>query len=144
MDQAPEGSGHPRARRQGDADAHQQWENLYLASGSPDSVLLVGFKQDSLKPLTGKTLAEVAPMRGTSPEDTAIDLVIEDDSRVGTVYFLMSEDNVRKQIGLPWVSFGSDAASMAPGRRVPQVEPASARRTATSRACSASTCATRR
>jgi len=91
-----------------------QWESLYLAAGSADKVLLVGFKQDALKPLTGKTLAEVARMRNRSPEDTAIDLVIEDDSRVSTVYFLMSEDNIRKQIALPWVSFGSDAPSLAP------------------------------
>ena len=90
------------------------WENLALLAGSPDRVLLVGFKNDALKPLTGKTLAEVARMRGKSPEETAIDLVVEDDSRVETVYFLMSEDNVRKQIALPWVSFGSDAGSQAP------------------------------
>jgi N-acyl-D-amino-acid deacylase len=91
-----------------------EWENLMLAAGSPDKVLLVGFKNDALKPLTGKTLAEVAAARGVSPEDAAIDLVIEDDSRVGTVYFLMSEDNVRRQVALPWVSFGSDAGSEAP------------------------------
>ena len=91
-----------------------EWESLYLAAGSPDKVLLVAFKQDALKPLTGKTLAEVAKMRGKSPEETAMDLVIEDDSRVGTVYFLMSEENVRKQIRLPWVSFDSDAESLAP------------------------------
>ncbi|MDA2937694.1 D-aminoacylase [Acidobacteria bacterium AH-259-A15] len=90
------------------------WENLYLAAGSPEKVLLVGFKSDSLKHLTGKTLAEVAAMRRKSPEETAMDLVIEDDSRVGTVYFLMSEENIRKKIALPWVSFGSDAASLAP------------------------------
>jgi len=90
------------------------WENLYLAAGSPENVLLVGFKQDSLKPLTGRTLAEVARMRGTSPEEMAMDLVVRDDSRVGTVYFLMSEDNVRREIALPWVSFGSDAGSMTP------------------------------
>ncbi|MFQ5638092.1 MAG: amidohydrolase family protein [bacterium] len=90
-----------------------EWENLYLAAG-PEKTLLVGFKSDSLKPLTGKTLAEVASMRGQSPEETAMDLVIEDDSRVGTVYFLMSEDNVKKQIALPWVSFCSDAGSLAP------------------------------
>ncbi len=90
------------------------WESLYLAAGSTDRVLLVGFKQEALKPLTGKTLAEVAKMRGKSPEDTAMDLVIEDDSRVETVYFLMSEDNIRKQIRLPWVSFDSDEASVAP------------------------------
>ena len=91
-----------------------KWENLYLAAGSPDKILLTGFKSEALKPLTGKTLAEVASMRGKSPEETAMDLVIEDDSRVATIYFLMSEDNVRKQIKLPWVSFGSDARSMAP------------------------------
>jgi N-acyl-D-amino-acid deacylase len=90
------------------------WESLYLAAGSPDRVLLVAFKQEQLKPLTGKTLAEVAKTRGKSPEETAMDLVIEDDSRVGTVYFLMSEDNIRKQIRLPWVSFDSDAESLAP------------------------------
>jgi N-acyl-D-amino-acid deacylase len=91
-----------------------EWENLYLNTGSPEKVLLVGFKQDSLKYLTGKTLAEVAAMRGTSPEETAMDLVIADDSRVGTVYFLMSEENIKKQIRQPWVSFGSDAESLAP------------------------------
>jgi len=89
------------------------WENLYLAAGT-QGTLLVGFKNDDLKPLTGKTLAEVATMRGSTPEDTAMDLVIEDGSRVQVVYFLMSEDNVRRQIALPWVSFGSDAGSMAP------------------------------
>jgi N-acyl-D-amino-acid deacylase len=85
-----------------------RWDNLYLAAGSPDKVLLIGFKSDNLKPLTGKTLGEVARLRHTSPEDAAMDLVIEDDSRVGTIYFLMSEDNVRRQIVFPWVSFGSD------------------------------------
>jgi N-acyl-D-amino-acid deacylase len=91
-----------------------RWENLYLMAGSPENVLLVGFKNEALKPLIGKTLAEVARLRGRSPEDTIIDLVIEDDSRVGAVYFLMSEENVRKQIALPWMSFGSDAESLAP------------------------------
>ncbi len=89
------------------------WENFFLAAG-PDKILLVAFKNDKLKPLTGKTLAEVAAMRGKSPEDTAMDLVIEDDSRVGTVYFLMSEDNVRREVALPWLSFGSDAEAPAP------------------------------
>jgi N-acyl-D-amino-acid deacylase len=74
---------------------------------------LVGFKSQALKPITGKTLAEVAALRGRSPEETIIDLVIEDDSDVGCVYFTMSEDNVRRQIALPWVSFGSDAQSMS-------------------------------
>jgi N-acyl-D-amino-acid deacylase len=91
-----------------------QWENLYLGAGSPQKVMLVGFKTDSLKKYTGKTLAEVARLKGKSPEETAMDLVIQDDSRVGTVYFLMSEDNIRKQIVLPWVSFGSDEESSAP------------------------------
>jgi N-acyl-D-amino-acid deacylase len=91
-----------------------EWENLLLAAGSAENVLLVEFKNEALKPLTGRTLAEVAGERGTSPEETAIDLVIEDDSRVGTIYFLMSEDNVRRQIALPWMSFDSDEASLAP------------------------------
>jgi N-acyl-D-aspartate/D-glutamate deacylase len=90
------------------------WENMLLLAGSPDNVLLVAFKNDALKPLTGRTVAEVAAERGTSPEDTIIDLVIEDDSRVSAVYFTMSEDNVRRQLRLPWVSFGSDAAAPAP------------------------------
>jgi N-acyl-D-amino-acid deacylase len=91
-----------------------QWENFFLAPGSPDKILLVGFKNDALKPLTGKTLAEAARIRGKTPEETAMDLVIEDGSRVSTVYFLMSEENVRKEIKLPWVSFGSDEGSYAP------------------------------
>ncbi|WP_422059044.1 N-acyl-D-amino-acid deacylase family protein [Sphingopyxis sp.] len=88
------------------------WENLYLGAGA-DKMILSGFKNEALKPLTGKTLAEVAAMRGKSPEETAMDLVVEDGSRVGAVYFLMSEDNVRKQVQLPWMSFGSDAASQS-------------------------------
>ena len=90
------------------------WENLMRLSGSPDRVLLVAFKNPALKPLTGKTLGDVARMRGTTPEDTAIDLVIEDGSRVQCIYFLMSEENVRKQIALPWMAFGSDSPSQAP------------------------------
>lgn len=90
-----------------------QWENLYLAAGA-QGTLLAGFKNDALKPLTGKTLAEVAALRGKSPEETAMDLVIEDHSRVGTIYFLMSEQNIQEQIKLPWVSFGSDGGSEAP------------------------------
>ena len=89
------------------------WENLYFAAGSADKLILVGFKNDTLKKYTGKTLAEVAKLRGTDPEDTAIDLVIEDGSRVSTVYFLMSEDNVKKQLRLPYMSFGSDAGALA-------------------------------
>jgi N-acyl-D-amino-acid deacylase len=90
------------------------WENLYRAAGSADRVLLVEFKSEKLKPLTGKTLAEVAKLRGEDPVDTIMNLVLEDRSRVGTVYFMMSEENIRRQIALPWMSFGSDAASMAP------------------------------
>jgi N-acyl-D-amino-acid deacylase len=90
------------------------WENLLLLSGGPQNVLLVSFKNPKLKPLTGKTLAEVAKIRGKSPEETAMDLVVEDDSRVGTVFFIMNEDNVKRETGLPWMSFGSDEASPAP------------------------------
>ena len=89
------------------------WENFFVFAG-PERMLLVGFKADSLKQYTGKTLAEVARLRGTPPEETAMDLVVLDGSRVGTVYFLMSEDNIRKQIPRPWVSFGSDAEAAAP------------------------------
>jgi N-acyl-D-amino-acid deacylase len=90
------------------------WENLYLGAGSAENVLLVGFRSEALKPLTGRTLADVARARGASPEETAMDLVVEDGSRVGAVYFLMSEDNVRKQVALPWVSFCSDGGAPAP------------------------------
>ena len=89
-----------------------EWENFYYNS-TAEGILLVGFKKEELKPLTGKTLAEVAEMRGTPPEITAMDLILEDDSGIGAVYFMMSEENVKKQIALPWVSFDSDAASMA-------------------------------
>src|SRR5437763_13835461 len=91
-----------------------KWENLYLGAGSPDNILLAAFKSDKLKPLTGKTLAEVAKMRGKDPIETAMDLVAEDESRIDTIYFLMSEENVKKEIVKPWVSFGSDEASQAP------------------------------
>lgn len=91
-----------------------EWENLMRAAESPDKLILVGFKNDSLKYLTGKTLTEVAKIKGKSPEETAIDLVIQDGSRVGTVYFLMDEENVKRQIQLPYMSFGSDAGSLAP------------------------------
>jgi N-acyl-D-amino-acid deacylase len=90
------------------------WENLYHAAGSADRVLLVEFKSEKLKPLTGKTLAEAARFRGEDPVEAIMNLVLEDQSRVGTVYFMMSEDNIRKQIALPWMSFGSDASSMSP------------------------------
>ena len=89
------------------------WENLYAGAGA-EGMLLLAFKNPALKPLTGKTLAEVAKMRGKSPEETAMDLVVEDGTRVGVAYFLMSEDNVRKGLRLPWMSFGSDEAAPAP------------------------------
>lgn len=92
----------------------QGWENFLVAVGSPDSILLASFRGEALKPLTGKTLGEVARLRGTSPEETAMDLVVEDDSGVGAIYFHISDDNVRRQMVLPWVSFGSDAGSLAP------------------------------
>jgi N-acyl-D-amino-acid deacylase len=92
----------------------KDWENLYLATGSPDRVVLIGFKTDALKPYTGKTLAEVARLRHTTPEDTAIDLVIEDHTRVSTAYYLMSEENVKLGLSQPWVSIDSDEGAPAP------------------------------
>jgi N-acyl-D-amino-acid deacylase len=91
-----------------------KWENLLLMAGSADKVLLVGFANDSLKRFTGKTLTEMAKINGKSPEETAMDLVIADNTRISTVYFMMSEENVKRQIKLPYVSFGSDAESSAP------------------------------
>ena len=108
-------------------DPNANWESLLLAAGSPERVLLIGFKTEKLKPLTGKTLAEVAKMRGVSPEDAAIDLVIEDHTRVGTAYFLMSEENVKLGLSQPWVNIGSDAGDAGAGRPVPAEQPASAR-----------------
>ena len=96
------------------ATPSDDWENLYLAAGSPDRIILNEFKADSLKQYTGKTLAEVAKLRRTSPEETAMDLVIKDGTRVGTIYFLMSEDNIKKELAQPWVSVSSDAGSIAP------------------------------
>ncbi|HSB53307.1 MAG TPA: D-aminoacylase [Gemmatimonadales bacterium] len=86
----------------------------FVGPGGPEGVLLVGFKNDSLKPLTGKTLKAVAAMRGKSAEETAMDLVVQDNSRIECIYFTMSEDNLRKEIALPWVSFASDAGSYSP------------------------------
>ena len=92
----------------------RDWENLYYGCGSPDNIILLQFNQDSLKKFNRKTLAEVARIRGTSPEETAMDLIIQDSTRVGVAYFLMKEENLQKQVSLPWVSFGSDAFSAAP------------------------------
>lgn len=90
------------------------WENMYRAAGGAGGMIAVGFKNEKLKPLSGKTIAEIAAMRGTSPEDTILDLVIEDGSRVGTLYRLMDEKNVARATALPWMSFGSDAGAQAP------------------------------
>lgn len=90
------------------------WESLYQAAGGPDKVLFIAFKNEALKPLTGTSLAEVAKLRGTSPEETMIDLVIEDNSRVGTAYFVMNEENIKRNIAWPFTSVGSDAESLAP------------------------------
>ena len=92
----------------------KDWENLYLAAGTPENIRLIEFRTTKLKPYTGKTLAEVAKIRGESPEDTIVDLVIEDHFRVSTAYFLMSEDNVRLGLSQPWVSIDSDAGAYAP------------------------------
>ncbi len=90
-----------------------EWENLYLAAGSPERILLAGFKSEKLKPLTGKSLAEVAKLRGKDPVETIMDLISEDESRIDSIYFLMSEENVSKEMAKPWISFGSDEASQA-------------------------------
>ena len=91
----------------------KKWENLYLAAGSADRILLVDFKNEKLKQYTGKTLAEVAKLRGKDEVETIMDLVLEDQSRVGTVYFMMSDENIKRQLKLPWLSFGSDGGSLA-------------------------------
>jgi N-acyl-D-amino-acid deacylase len=106
----------PKLRAKALAEMHRPdaGENTKLVVHDPDKVLLVAFKTAKLKPLTGKTLAEVAKMRGKSPEETAAELVAEDGTRVGVVYFSMREENVRREVGLPWMSFGSDEDSEAP------------------------------
>ena len=109
------------------AATNSGWENSYQEAGSAERVLLVSFKNDALKPLTGKSLAEIAAMRGTSPIETALDMVVEDNSRVGTIFFTMSEENVRKKITLPWVSFCSDSATLAPEGVFLKSNPAPAR-----------------
>lgn len=91
-----------------------KWENFFYAVGKPENILVVGFKQDSLKKYIGKSLAEVAKLRGASAEETAMDLIVQDSTRVDCVYFLMDENNIKKQIAIPWVSFGSDEGSYEP------------------------------
>jgi N-acyl-D-amino-acid deacylase len=90
------------------------WENTYYQAGGATGVLLIGFKKDSLRKYIGKTLAEVAALRGRSAEETAMDLILEDSTRIEVVYSSMDEKNVRREVALPWVSFGSDEASSAP------------------------------
>src|SRR5437762_644697 len=94
--------------------ASDAWENIYLSVGSPDKILLAGFKSEQLKPLTGKSLAEVAKARGKDPVETIMDLLVEDESRISAIYFEMAEETVRKEMTKPWISFGSDEASQAP------------------------------
>jgi N-acyl-D-amino-acid deacylase len=89
------------------------WENMWQLAGSPERILLVGFRNPALRQYIGKNIAEVAKLRGKDPIETIMDLIVEDRSRVDTVYFMMSEENIKKQLKLPWVSFGSDAASIA-------------------------------
>jgi N-acyl-D-amino-acid deacylase len=91
-----------------------EWENLYLQAGSASKMILVGFANPDLRYLTGKTLQEAADILKKDPVETMMDLVIEDGSRVGTVYFIMSEENIKKKIAIPWMRFGSDAGSMTP------------------------------
>ncbi|MEO5559886.1 MAG: amidohydrolase family protein, partial [Dokdonella sp.] len=92
----------------------KDWENLCYAAGDPGNILLIGFRNEKLKAMTGKTLADVAKLRGTSPQETAIDLVIEDHGRVDTAFFLMDEDNVKLGLSQPWVALGSDEGSYVP------------------------------
>jgi N-acyl-D-amino-acid deacylase len=92
----------------------RDWENLYQAAGTPEGIVLVSFKNERLKPLTGRTLGQVAAERGADPRDVAMDLVLEDESRVGMVIFMASAENLRREVALPWMSFGSDAGSIAP------------------------------
>jgi len=90
------------------------WENTYYGAGGADGVLLLGFRTDSLRKYIGKTLAEVAKIRGASPEETAMNLIVEDSTRIGVSYFSMDADNIKKEVAIPWVSFCSDAESMSP------------------------------
>lgn len=107
----------PSVRKQTIKDMNSKtdkWENFFYAVGTPENILVVGFKQDSLKKYIGKSLAEVAKLRGQSPEETAMDLIIQDSTRVECIYFLMDENNVKKQVAIPWLSFGSDEGSYEP------------------------------
>jgi N-acyl-D-amino-acid deacylase len=92
----------------------QDWENTYYGAGGAKGVLLLAFRQDSLRKYIGKTLDEVAKIRGTSPEETAMNLIVDDSTRVDVSYFSMDSNNVKKEIAVPWMSFCSDESSQAP------------------------------
>jgi N-acyl-D-amino-acid deacylase len=107
----------PAIRRQTIHDMNMPttaWENFYVAAGSPDRILLVGFRQDSLKKYIGKSLADIARIRNKQPDETVLDLILQDSSRIESIYFLMDEANIKKQQQLPWMSFGSDEGSYTP------------------------------
>jgi N-acyl-D-amino-acid deacylase len=103
-----------RKRALNDIRNKTDWPNFYANAGTPDNVMLVSFKQEALKPLQGKTLAQIAKARGKDPVETLLDLLVEDQSGIGTVYFITAEENIRKLIPLPWMSFGCDEAAQAP------------------------------
>jgi N-acyl-D-amino-acid deacylase len=92
----------------------KEWENTYYGAGGENGVLLLAFKKDSLRKYIGKTLAQVAEIRGTTPEETAMNLIVEDSTRIGVSYFSMDSNNIKKEVAVPWMSFCSDAASEAP------------------------------
>jgi N-acyl-D-amino-acid deacylase len=120
------------------------WENMYLAAGGPEHIILVGFKSEKLKPLTGKTLAEVAKMRGKDPIDAAMDLISADESRIGSIYFMISEENIKKELAKSWISFGSDEASQAPEGVFLKSNPHPRAYGNFARASSANTCVTKK
>jgi N-acyl-D-amino-acid deacylase len=106
----------PEARRRilDDIRNKTDWPNFYRNAGAPENILVVGFKRQALKPLQGKTLSQIARLRDKDPVEVLLDLLAEDESGIGTVYFITAEENLRKLIPLPWVSFGSDEAAQAP------------------------------
>jgi N-acyl-D-amino-acid deacylase len=106
----------PESRKKVLADIRDKtdWANFYHNAGSPENLVLIGFKKDELKPLQGKSLAQIAKDRGKDPIETMLDLLVEDESGIGTAYFITAEENIRKIVSLPWVSFGSDEAAQAP------------------------------
>jgi N-acyl-D-amino-acid deacylase len=106
----------PESRRRllDDIRNKTDWPNFYHEAGSPENLMLIAFKHEALKPLQGKTLGQVAKQRGKDPVETLLDLLVEDESGIGTVYFITAEENIRKIIPLPWVSFCSDEAAQAP------------------------------